>query len=95
MSVPRLLQLMLSKRSKNQVCDLDNDVSVIQEAAKLLHRDVKSCKLDKLTKSQYGGNFFNMSHAQAASMIPCKMLNFQLSCCVKRPSSRAWRESVL
>ena len=61
---------------KHEVCDLDNDVAVTQEAAKLLHRDEKSCKVDQLTKSQHGGDFFNISHAQTASMIPCKMFNF-------------------
>ena len=44
-------------------------------AAQLLHRDAKSWKLDQLTKSQYGDIFFNISHAQPASMIPCKVFN--------------------
>ena len=54
---------------KHQVLDCDNDASIIQEAAKLLHRDTKSCKLDQLAKSHDGDSFFNMSHTQVASTI--------------------------
>ena len=63
-------------RLANLVLDCNNDASVVQKAAKFLHRDAKSCKLDELAKSHDGDSFFNMSHTQAASMIPCQIFNF-------------------
>ena len=64
------------KELKHQVLDCDIGASVIQEAAKLLHRDTTSCKLDQLAKSHDGDSSSDMSHTQAASMIPYQMFIF-------------------